>query len=147
MSRFLGIDYGSKRIGLAVGQPGTGIVTPLRAVPSLNDPAADAAAVLHAADEYSVDALVVGLPINMDGSEGTEAKRARRFADALRSHTSLPVHLFDERLTSFAADQQLRERDLTRNQKRDRRDGLAATHILSAYFDQLAAGGSPDGGE
>lgn len=147
MSRYLGIDYGSKRIGLAVGEPETGVASPLRAVVSQNHPATDADEVLRAADDYAVDAVVVGLPLLMDGTEGDEAKRARRFADAMQARTSLPVHLFDERLTSFAADENLRERELTRNQRRARRDGLAAVHILRAYFESLAAGGPPSAGE
>jgi len=147
MSRYLGIDYGTKRIGLAVGERESGIASPLRAVDSQNDPAPDAEAVLAAADDYTFDAIVIGLPVHMDGAEGTEAKRARRFAAAVRARTTLPVHLFDERLTSFAADQNLRERELTRHQKRARRDGLAATHLLTMFFEHLAGGGLPADGE
>jgi putative holliday junction resolvase len=144
--RYLGVDLGSKRIGLAVGDSEGSVVSPLDVVDAQPTPEANARAILQAADEYGVDAIVVGLPLNMDGTEGPQAKLSKELAAAIRklasssppqgNAASLEVFLHDERLTSFAADQRLIERDLTRKKKKARQDALAAAILLQSYLDR-----------
>ena len=134
MLRYLGIDYGRRRIGLAVGEAATKIVSPSKSVRASGDLQRDAEAVLQAAQAYHVDEFVIGLPLNMDGTEGEQARVSRRFAEVLGARGGRPVHLFDERLSSFAADELLNRRDLTRKKRRARRDALAAQCMLEAFL-------------
>jgi putative Holliday junction resolvase len=134
MPRHLGIDYGDKRIGLAIGDPESEIVSPLKPLSAEGESRADAELICRVADDYDVAEFVVGLPLNMDGTEGEQAKLTRRFARVLEDYSGRPVHLFDERLTSFAADELLGNRDLTDKQRRERRDALAAQCILTGYL-------------
>ena len=140
MPRFLGIDYGTKRIGLAVSDPDATIASPLRTIQSRGDAGQDAMAVAAVAREYEVDELVVGLPLNMDGTEGEQAKICRTFGEALQRETGLPVSYCDERLSSFAADELLRPAELTRKKKKARRDRVAAQVMLQGFLEERAAG-------
>lgn len=134
--RYLGVDLGTKRIGLAVGDTEGGIVSPLDVLDAQPTPRANARAILDAAEEYGVDGIVIGLPLNMDGTAGPQAKLSEELAAALRRLAAhLQIHLHDERLTSFAADQQLIERDLTRKKKKARQDALAAAVLLQSFLD------------
>ena len=94
------------------------------------------AAVVRAIDEHDPDAIVVGLPLNMDDSEGAQAKRAREFGRRLGEPTQKPIHYQDERLTSFAAEARLAGSGHTHQQKKERRDALAAAEILRDYLDK-----------
>ncbi len=132
--RFLGIDYGTRRIGLAFGDE-LGVATPL---PALTE--ADAAkrwkALLEVARTRRVAEIVVGHPLNMDDSIGPKAKEAEVLAERLRAELGLPVHLIDERLTSYEA-----ESTIAKAKRRDVRasgliDSRAATLILQDFFDQ-----------
>jgi len=107
MARYIAIDHGTKRIGLAIGDRETGVVTPLDVVAACNEPGADVEAVLAVVSQYAVDALVVGLPLNMDDTEGPQAKLTRVFGTRLAEASDLPVHYQDERLSSFTADELL----------------------------------------
>jgi len=129
----LAIDLGDKRTGLAVGDDQTGIVTPIDVVET-SDPATRLDAIARLAQEHEAGALVVGLPLNMDDTEGPAAKAARAFAATLESKTSLPVHLFDERLSSYQADQHMARTGMTHKQKKRRRDALAAAVLLRDYL-------------
>ena len=140
MPRFLGIDYGSKRIGLAVSDPDATIASPLSTVESRGDAAQDAMAVAAAAREYEVDELVVGLPLNMDGTEGEQTKISRAFGAAVQRETGLPVTYHDERLSTFEADELLRPAELTRKKKKARRDRVAAQVMLQGFLEERAAG-------
>jgi len=146
--RFLGVDLGTKRIGLAISEPG-GIVSALKMLPARTGVAENARAILEVADEYAVDAVVIGLPLNMDGTEGPQAKLSRALAGeiekATASYTSgrVPtvrpkVYLHDERLTSHAADGRLAERDLTRKKKKARQDAVAAQILLQSFLESRA---------
>lgn len=131
--RYLGVDLGTKRIGLALSEPG-GIVSPLvvlSAGPTVED---SARAILEVAGEYDAGAIVVGLPLNMDDTEGPQAKLSRSLAEAIGRLSGLPVHLHDERLTSHAADRLLVQRDLTRKKKKARQDAVAAQVILESFL-------------
>jgi putative Holliday junction resolvase len=134
MPRYLAIDFGSKRIGLAIGDSGAGIASPLKTLEATGRPAADIAAVLAVCREYEVDALVIGLPLNMDGTEGSQAKATRAFGDALATAGGKRVHYHDERLSSYAAEGLLQGEALTRKKKRPRLDRLAAQVILQDFL-------------
>ncbi len=132
--RYLGVDTGTKRVGLALGDAGTGIVSPVAVLDATGDTAHLARAILEVADNYGADAIVVGLPLNMDGTAGPQARLARRLADTIQAQSDRPVHLHDERLTSHAADRRLAERGLTRAKKKARQDAVAAQILLESFL-------------
>ena len=140
MPRFLGIDYGTKRIGLAVSDPEATMASPLTTLQSRGDAAQDVVVLAAVVREYEIDELVVGLPLNMDGTEGKQAKITRAFGEALTHQTNLPVHYYDERLSSFTAEELLRPAELTRKKKKARLDGVAAQVMLQASLDARATG-------
>ena len=132
--RFLGIDPGTRRIGLAYGDE-LGVATPLPALTQA-DPAQRWAALLGTIRERRATELVLGHPLNMDDSIGPKAKEAEALAAKLQVETGLPVHLVDERLTSYEA-----ESTIAKAKRRDVRasgivDSRAATLILQDYLDQ-----------
>ncbi|MFP4145835.1 MAG: Holliday junction resolvase RuvX [Phycisphaeraceae bacterium] len=133
MPRYLAIDPGDKRTGLASGDDVSGLVTPIGAIVtgSLGERLRQ---ILKHIDEQGPDALVLGLPLNMDGTEGPRARKARELAERLREATGLEVHLADERLSSVAADEQMAQSGLTHKQKKARRDALAAAAILREFL-------------
>jgi putative Holliday junction resolvase len=131
--RYLAIDLGDKRTGLATGDDETGLAGPL-AVLELPRGEALLDAIDHAIREYLPGALVVGLPLNMDGTEGDRARISRTFGDEVARRTGLPVHYQDERLTSDAADRTLTGRGLSPRRKKKVQDALAAAEILRDYF-------------
>jgi len=135
MARYLGVDYGRKRIGLAIGDDQLRIASPLDLLAGSGAAGPDARAVAARASEEGADGVVVGIPLNMDDSVGPQADFTRRFVEALRAATALPVHEQDERLSSFAADEALAESALTRAGRASRRDMLAAQAILQAWLD------------
>ena len=142
MPRYLGIDYGTKRIGLAISDPDGRMASPLSIVPARSDLQGNARAVMAAAEGYEADEIVVGLPTNMDDTEGPQAKLTREFGRALGRVSGLPVHYWDERLSTFAADALIRPAEMTRMQRRRRRDAVAAQLILQAFLDARASGGT-----
>lgn len=105
--RLLGIDLGDSRIGIAVGDLATGSVEPLTTVRRSRRVADDAAVIRRLADEQRIEGLVVGLPLEMSGSEGPQATRTREWAAAIEVSTALPVRFRDERLTSVRAEERL----------------------------------------
>lgn len=133
MTTYLAIDLGAKRTGLAVGDDETGIATPLTVL-ELGPGAALDAAILAAVRDEGADALVVGLPVNMDGTEGAPAKTVRAWADSIGAAAQRPVHLQDERLTSYDADQRMARSGRTHRQKKQLRDALAAVVILEDFL-------------
>lgn len=132
--RYLAIDFGSKRTGFAVGDDDTQIASPIEVVQAADDEHR-LREIGRLIDEYQPDALVVGLPLNMDGSEGPATRKSREMVDRLTQRFGLPVHLVDERLTSEAAEAQLSQTGLTHKGKKARRDALAAAAILRNYFE------------
>lgn len=135
MPRFLGIDHGSKRIGLAVSDPGATLASPLTTVVASGNLSAEVAAMLSCAKDYEIDAFVVGLPLNMDDSEGNQAKTVRRFGAELQRISGRPVYYWDERLSSHAAEELLRPAELTRKKHKARLDRVAALVILQGFLD------------
>lgn len=132
MSRWLGIDHGSKRIGVAVGSAPGGIAGPVEMIPA--EPENQALErIAQLAAEYGVDGVAVGWPLNMDDSEGPQGRIARRMAGRLAKATGLDVRLWDERLTSFAADEALAG-TYTRKKKKARQDAVAAAAMLRHFL-------------
>lgn len=135
--RYLAIDLGDKRTGLATGDELTRFVAPLRVLEIPRGPAL-LDAIERAIREQEPGALVLGLPLNMDGSEGERAKLVRAFGTELAERTGLPVEYQDERLTSDAANQRMARSGRTRQQKKQIRDAVAAAEILQDFLDRCA---------
>ncbi|MEX2213264.1 MAG: Holliday junction resolvase RuvX [Phycisphaeraceae bacterium] len=131
--RYLCIDLGDKRTGLAVGDDITDIVTPLEVIQATSDEQR-LTAMGSAIIEQEPGELVLGLPLNMDDSEGPAAKKGRAFAALLEARFGLRVHLADERLTSYAVEKEMGPMELTRGKKKERRDALAAAMILRDFL-------------
>jgi putative Holliday junction resolvase len=142
--RFLGVDHGARRIGLAYGDD-IGVATPLPAISSGEQSKrwAGLAAVLAG---RSITEVVLGHPINMDGSSGPKALEIEAFARRIRSEFGLPVHLVDERLTTYEAESTIPPAKRRAARKTGLIDSMAATIILQDYLDgRLGEGGaSPD---
>jgi putative Holliday junction resolvase len=138
MPRFLGIDYGTRRIGLAVGDSDVEIASPLQTIDARGPVSSHVEAVIAVASKYDVDAFVVGLPFNMDGTETDQAKITRRFGDELCRASGKPVRYWDERLSSVAARELLKPGGLSRKKHRAVEDCVAAQVILQSFFDAEA---------
>ncbi|MEM7623046.1 MAG: Holliday junction resolvase RuvX [Planctomycetota bacterium] len=151
--RYLAIDLGDKRTGLALGDDDTGIASPAGLIETpLKHAAGETllAALYDAVDEHLGEAtssldrtesaqvtgeLVLGLPINADGTESPRSKLTRAFAVRLAARTQRRVHLFDERRSSMDADTRMARSGLTHKQKKQRRDAIAAAAILRRFLD------------
>ncbi len=142
MGRILGIDYGSRRIGIARSD-GTGtIALPLKTLAVVSEEDAERQVVSLCA-ECEADAMVLGLPLNMNGTHGPQAQRVEAFAERLRAATGRPVHLMDERLSSSLVERTLIEADVSRGKRKGVIDKLAAQSILQGYLDAQAAAAGP----
>lgn len=134
---FLAFDFGHKRVGAAVGDIITGTARPLPTVASTADEP-DWKSLLRLIAEWRPSALIVGLPLDDDGSEQPITTAARRFAAELGTRSQLPVHLADERFSSRAADDALRDARssgrMTRRVRKGDRDGEAARVILEQWM-------------
>ena len=133
----IGLDLGSKTIGVAVCDPDRRLATGVTTVRRKNF-AADAAALLALAAERGATGFVLGLPINMDGSEGPRAQSTRAFARNLARLTELPIALWDERLSTAAVERSLIEADVSRQKRAEVIDQHAAAFILQGALDRLA---------
>ena len=131
--RYLAIDYGSARTGLAICDADETLASPLTVLASGKNLLARIGEIVAAED---VEGLVVGLPLNMDGSEGPQAQKTKAFAGRLHAETGVPVHFQDERLSSFGAAEKLGEMGLSRSKQRTRLDAVAAAEILQAFLDE-----------
>lgn len=132
--RAMGLDVGSKTVGVAIsdelGWTAQGITTVRR-----SNLKADLAELVRLCSEYAVTTLIVGLPLNMNGSEGPSSEEARKLGDKLAAETSLPVIYWDERLTTTAANRMLIEADVSRKKRKAVVDQVAATFILQGWLD------------
>lgn len=131
--RVLAVDFGEKRIGLAVSDETGSVVVPVGAVYRKSDAQA-AAAVSEAALERDVARIVVGHPVNLDGSEGAPARRARNFARRVAELSGLPVDLHGEGLTTVAAERNLIDAGLGPRRRKKARDAESAAVLLRDYF-------------
>jgi len=135
--RYLSIDLGDKRSGIAAGDDVTGIITPLQVISVAPSMLLDE--LLKVIASHKPDAIVLGVPLNMDGSDGPAAKKARAFGETLSQRANIPVHFQDERLTSYAADQAMNQTGRTHKRKKELRDALAAAEILRDFLDSRAS--------
>lgn len=133
----LAFDFGLKRIGVALGELLLGQARALTTIRAESNEARFAA-VARLIQEWQPAQLVVGLPLSLDGAEHALTVRCRRFANQLAGRFGLPVALVDERLTSAAAEEELRDAGLDWRARKEAVDALAAQHILQDYFDGLA---------
>jgi putative holliday junction resolvase len=134
MPRILGLDVGSRRIGIAVSDP-LGITAQGLETLQRRNKRADLAALERVIREYAVREIVVGLPLRMSGAEGTQSEKMQVFAEDLRKRFRLPVHLWDERLTSAEANRLLRETELSIEKRGKAVDRMAAVLILQGWME------------
>lgn len=138
MTRYLGIDYGAKRVGLAISD-GLGLTArPLDVVPrsEVADRVADIAST------HDVGKLIIGLPTGLGGHEGSSAQGARELGEELSARTGLPVEYVDEKFTSRLAEGALLDSGMRRRKRRETVDKVAAAIILQTYLDRSDAGGN-----
>ena len=131
--RYLCIDYGQKRTGLAVCDADETIASPLVV---LDCPGNLVSAILDIIKREEIDAIVIGLPLNMDDTQGHAVKIVRSFAESIGRCIDIPIHFQDERLSSFDAEKKLAGLDLTRKKKKKHLDAIAAASILQAFLDE-----------
>jgi len=135
--RIIGLDVGSKTIGLAVSDP-LGITAQGLETIRRKNKRADFEQLDKVIQKYQVAELVVGYPLRMSGAEGTQAEKMQHFAEELRQRFQLPVHLWDERLTSAQANRVLRETDMSIKRRGEVVDRMAAVLILQSWMDARA---------
>ena len=133
----IGLDLGSKTIGVATSDPDRRLATAVETI-ARKTFSADAARVLALANERKAAGLVLGLPVNMDGSEGPRAQSTRAFARNLAKLTELPIALWDERLSTAAVERELIAADVSRGKRKAVIDQHAAVFILQGALDRLA---------
>jgi putative holliday junction resolvase len=132
--RLLGVDPGKVRIGLAITDPDRKLAFPL-SVHERRGPERDAAVFQKLVKDEQIVQIVVGLPVHLDGREGTSAQEARTFGTWLSAATQLPVVYFDERFTTAQAERLLWDAGLSHKDRKARRDKLAAQILLQAYLE------------
>ncbi|MBM3971316.1 MAG: Holliday junction resolvase RuvX [Planctomycetes bacterium] len=130
----LGLDYGTKRIGVAVSTPDQSIASPLENYTRRNA-TLDAAYLKKITTEYQAVGLVVGLPVHMSGDEGTKAREARTFGEWAGNACGLPVVFWDERYSSAMAGLYLQQAEVSRKKQKSRLDKVAAQLVLQAFLD------------
>lgn len=135
--RLMGMDLGTKTIGLALSDVERRIATPLETVKRVKF-GIDAAQVRTLIDRYAVAAIVLGFPLNMDGSEGPRAQSTRAFARNFGALAAIPILFWDERLSTMAVTRTLLEADASRARREALVDKMAAAYILQGALDRLA---------
>jgi putative holliday junction resolvase len=134
--RLLGLDLGEKTIGLALTDIRRVIATPMHTI-ERSKFSKDAAEILDIITKQGVGALVLGYPVNMDGSEGPRCQSTRQFARNMEEKTSLPILLFDERMSTMAVTRTMLDADLSRKRRSELVDKMAASYMLQAALDTL----------
>ena len=136
--RILGLDPGERRLGFALSDPTAFLATPLR-VETLEQPNQAANVVTRVCEEIKPVMLVVGLPVNMDGSRGPAAQKVLQLVETLRGRLAIPVETWDERLSTKSAHDVLIEAGTRRDRRKQVVDKLAAQIMLQNYLDAHAA--------
>jgi len=147
VGRVLGLDVGSRRIGVAISDP-LGITAQGLETLQRRNKRHDLAALERVIRYYAIREIVVGLPLRMSGAEGAQSEKMQVFAEELRKRFRLPVHLWDERLTSAEANRLLRETDLSIEKRGKAVDRMAAILILQGWMERrllASASRRPDG--
>lgn len=134
--RIIGLDVGDRTIGIAISDPlgltAQGITTIRRK--SLEK---DISAILDICKEYSVESFVIGLPKNMNGTVGPQGEKVLEFCEELKKNISIPITMWDERLTTVAAEKAMLQADMSRSKRKKIVDKIAATYILQGYLDSI----------
>ena len=132
----IGLDVGRKRIGVAASDP-TGFLASGVQVIERSAPERDFAAIRAHVDRVHAERIIVGYPLSLSGESGPQAQEVERFVDALRDRVSVPVELWDERLSTLEADRRMMEAGVGGRKRRERVDMAAATLILQSYLDSV----------
>jgi putative pre-16S rRNA nuclease len=135
-ARLLGLDVGTKTIGMALSDVTRSVATPYHTVRRTKF-TEDAKAIEAAIEEHDVGAVVIGLPLNLDGSEGPRAQSTRAFARNLAARIAVPILFWDERLSTAAVERHLIEADASRKRRAEVIDRMAAAYILQGALDRL----------
>ncbi|HBK53787.1 Holliday junction resolvase RuvX [Syntrophomonas wolfei] len=137
--RIMGLDLGEKRIGIAFSDP-MGWTAQGHSILQRKGLKKDLSYLQELCQEFQVEKIVLGLPLNMNGTMGPKALESQEFARALQEVLKIPVDLWDERLSSKSAERVLLEADLSRKRRKELIDKIAAVHILQAYLDGGCSG-------
>lgn len=133
--RILGIDVGSRRIGLAISDPDEILATPLTVIDQVGDETA-LNSIYQLVHEYNIGRIVVGMPRSLDGSLGKQAAEVQDFIAHLAEQSEIPIETWDERLSTVAAQKMMAEAGTKKSRRKGMTDALAATVILQAYLDR-----------
>ena len=136
MTALAGLDFGDKTIGVAVSDTFRGVATPLETIRRKKF-GVDADALLAILTKRNISGIVLGLPRNMDGTEGPRCQKTRAFARNLTKLTDLPITFWDERLSTVAAERAMLEADMSRKRRSELIDHVAAGFILQGLLDRL----------
>jgi putative Holliday junction resolvase len=132
--RYLAIDYGTKRTGLAICDQSETIASPLAVIQADGNKLLNK--IVEVIKTENIEAVVIGVPFNMDNSQGPQAKLALKFAEQLKKLIQLPIYFQDERLSSFEAEEKIAPANFTRKKKKQRLDAIAAAQILESFLEQ-----------
>jgi putative Holliday junction resolvase len=135
-ARLLGLDVGAKTIGMALSDVTRSVATPYDTIRRTKF-TADAKMIREVVEKNQVGALVIGFPLNLDGSEGPRAQSTRAFARNLAAHVTVPMVFWDERLSTAAVERHLIEADASRKRRAEVVDRMAAAYILQGALDRL----------
>ena len=138
--RFLAVDPGKKRVGLAISDPGETFAHPLRVLQRRSGEQV-VGEIAEVCRQEEIGSVVMGLPLNMDGSHGPAAQEAEKLAEQIRGATGLPVEMWDERLSSVTAERSMLEADMSRARRKRKIDKVAAQVILQGFLDFRKRGG------
>lgn len=139
MMRIMGLDLGTKRIGVAVSDESRITAQPVGVINRVSAEK-DLAGLTELIERFEVSVIVVGLPVNMNGTMGDKSQAAMRFRDRLAEKTGLQVDVWDERLSTAAVNRVLIDGDISRAKRKGVVDKLAASYILQGYLDSLRPG-------
>ena len=134
--RILALDAGEKRIGVAVSDP-LGIIAQGVTVIMRKGPETDLNEIEKIVGEYKAESVVVGMPINMDGTKGRSAEKVNEFVETLKGRLSIPVYTYDERLSTKESEKFLISADVSRKKRKSVIDKMAAQLILESYLERL----------
>ena len=135
--RIIGLDLGSKRIGVALSNSDLTVATPYDVIQRADKIEKDHTAILNIADEWEANKIIVGLPISLDGTLGASAKSVTKEIEKLKGLTDIPIETYDERFTTVTAEQILLRQNVKRNKKKSVVDKVAAAIILQGWIDSF----------
>jgi len=141
--RALGIDFGSKRIGIAISNEEMTLATPLSVIYRSSNKVRDHQAIKELAEEWEAEVLVVGLPRSLDGGVGPAAENVLQEVKLLQKNTGLPLDTFDERFTTVTAKQVLRDQGISEKEHKNLVDQVAASIMLQAWLDHKKGTAAP----